>query len=300
MFWDFLLLRFHFGFTAVPEGACWVEQAMTGAYAPLGRRLFALLPRAPARPVPVLGPLSRWALTQDCRPGTLLYRDANNSLQDWLASPAGVGWSPTLLAARLASLANADAAPHLARAQQPPPPGPAAEAAAFVAVYPDFCGRMVDLLSRVRLVDPDALGCEVLADFAHLWGRHWGSARDPADFSLDWFGLTARQALRDLPAPPPGLWNAPPGWVLPHEWAFLACCYRALRPADRLALFLLVYGGLDVRQVSRLLFSLCGPSEWRWPNSPSGWPGALDHLTDVWMDVVRCVAGARARAPRGA
>jgi hypothetical protein len=63
-------------------------------------------------------------------------------------------------------------------------------------------------------------------------------------------------------------WDTRPTWIDPSEWRFLLCSYRALQPTDRLALFLLLYGGLNIRQVNRLLFSL--PSDGRGcPQTPA-------------------------------
>ena len=292
-FWDFALLRLHFGFGVVPGGLAWMTQALTAAYVPLSRRMFSAYPPGPALPVPILTPFSIWLLTRDCPAGTLLRHDADHRLNDLMAPPPPLRLDVTPFPGQLTAAGPVDAGPHLSVARRTPPPSPADEAAAMQAVGPDCRQRMTDFRSRVRLAAPVTLFEQTLTDFVGLWRQYAEGNHDPARFSHAWFFHDVIQLLEGWPAHPPRVWDARPVWIDPHEWPFLRCCYQVLRPVDRLALFLLLYGGLNIRQVNRLLGHLHNQTGWRWGEGPAGLEGAMSHLVARWAAVIDCLVEAR-------
>ncbi len=300
-FWDRILLRLHFGFTVVPGGAAWVLQALTGAYIPHSARLFTVLPTSRGLYPQPLDPRSLWVLTQDCPPGTLLNRHANHALQDFLRGPAGMGIDPAILAANVAAAGPSDLASFLALTSQNPPPSPAVEAAAMIAVLNDHVNRMIDFRVRVRMAAPVAVNPRasnpVLAEFTHFWRVYLACGHPPASFTIGWFSLEVKQALMRWPGLSPSAMSTQPTWLDASEWQFLLCAYQILQPTDRLALLLLLYAGLNIRQINRLLYNFQSQSGWQWSDSRADWGNALDHLVDVWMTVIRCL-GRAAGVPR--
>jgi hypothetical protein len=292
-FWDMVLLRFHFAFTVVPRGAGWVADAMTGAYLPQADRLFTILLSSRGLERRPLRPESFWLLTQDC-PGTLLYRHAAIALQQFFSSPPAAGSSPATLAAKVAAAAPLDAAPYLA--------SPKVEDAAMQTVQLDHISRMIDFRTRLQLVARDMVNPippnRMLTEFNNCWRRFRDGAPVPANFVLAWFGLGIEQDLQRWPGSPLTMPRERPSGIDASEWPFLVCAH-SLPPTDGLALLLLVYGQLNIRQINRLLYRCRHQSGWRWTDRPEDWDPSLSHIVEVWLKVVKCM-GTAAGGPRAA
>jgi hypothetical protein len=231
-----------------------------------------------------------WLLTEDCPEAGDLGRRARQRLADWASplqpSPVDV----TAFPAQLAADAPVDATPWLVQARQPQPPGPEVETAALLAVVPDFSRRMTDFRARVRMQAPFTLLPEAVADFVCAWDHFWGSNRHPADFPLSCFDHELVNALTEWPAHPSYFsWATRPTWIDRSEWDCLRCCYNAtvVSRVDRAALFLLIFGALNVPQIVRLFRLLGHQTGWNFPLNAAGYAAATEHLVQKLAAVLR-------------
>jgi hypothetical protein len=294
MFWDFVLLRLHLGFGVVPGGLAWVTQAVENAYSPPWRRMFAVHPPGPAMPLPRLEAFSLWLLTQDSTRGPRVLHDAAGALQQQIDHLPPLGLDVGPFPGMLANARPVDPSPHLSLARKGSPPDTAAEASALSALGPHYRERMSAFRSRVRLEAPVNLLEEIEADFAQLWRQYWERDQSAADFPLDWFFHDVVGALADWPAPSSSFtWDSRPMWIDRHEWSFLRCCYEKLGRVDRLAIFLLLYGALNIRQIVTLFRLLHNRTHWHWSETQAGHERVMDHLLERWTAVVECMSLAR-------
>jgi hypothetical protein len=292
MFWDALLLRFHFGFKALPDGLEYASRALGTAYAPR-QRLFTVLPSGQPQ-LPQLSDFSVWLLTQDCPVTTLLGQHAYHRLNDLnLRQPPlrpDISSFPTLLEAN----APVNVARGLAAAREE---DLVREAQALMVVGPSLRRRMTEFRARVWMQPPVELIPAVYQDFPGWWNQVRDSRRlKPEDLPLHYFRLDVENELRHPHRSPARIcWDSRPTWIDPWEWAFLRACYNSdVSPVDRLALFLLIYGALDVAQITRLFWQLHTQTGWPFPLTAAGYTAAMDHLVRQWAAVLRYMARDRA------
>jgi hypothetical protein len=314
-FWDHALRRLHFAFVEryPDQGRECVQRVMENAFNQprlWPAALFVLSPAGPGgnRP-PVLAAESIQLLAVDCPHSNLGFRARQLARPAWpadrllaalkAAEPPDV--TGTLAQARLA--AGGKAGPEVtAAAGVPENPGEGA-AQVFEEFFQDLhvpptpeqmqqgdeVGRafrplLCAFLGRVSETDPAAYQEPVLEDFVHLWRRYLAGRTAPQDFWLLSFGPLVRDVVHRVS--PPQVLPARTWVEDPAERLFLECCAATLSHVDRVALFLVLYGALDVRQVVRVLRAAVPPG-WAWAANPET---AMDHLTERWVDVVEEMA----------
>jgi hypothetical protein len=302
-FWDRALRRFHFAFVSVsPDaGRDFLQRAMENASNPQRiwpAALFVLTPVGPGRKrPPVLSEDSIQLLAVNCPSSNLGSRARR------IARPL---WTSDQLDARLRAAEPPDVTRQITEARGnialnpgaavnegedttrvieqlsgsllPPPTLEQMQRGEEAAMA--FCPALCLFLGVVSRRDPKVYAPAVLEDFVHLWRQYLAGSTAPRDFWLLCFRPLVQEALQRVPAP-----EVHPGWTWiddPDERRFLECGDSILSHVDRVALFLVLYGGLNIQQLIVVLCSIV-PQGWKWTKSIDE---AMNHLTERWLDVV--------------
>jgi hypothetical protein len=305
-FWDFVIRRFHLAVVGIlPRGWTFVDEAMQNAFHPFMAEgqpsaFFVCSPTGPCGGPPVVTACSLQLLAVDCR--TTAVGNRARALLGWGRDDATLDSREAPLTSGLRS-AELDVAARITQARllsdRDPagaPPTPETFELAMSAPLLPPTRKQLEIGEEVRNYYSPQISCFLLRaihsrpsieEFMVAWEegcracwlRYLRGRKPPEDFGFDCFVDAVRFAL----APPHG----PPRRVEDgDEQLFLECARSGLRQTDRVALFLLLYAGLNIRQIKRVLGAALGSP---WPRAGSGedaWVDAMEHITDRWIDVI--------------
>jgi hypothetical protein len=285
-FWNFVVLRLHFAFGIVKEGRAHVESALESAYVPVRRYFFAVPHTWHARHLPVLNALSIQLLGRDYNRLGLGHDASKSARPIW----ATADLESLLAAAELTTAGPLDETLLLSLAGQ----DPEVEALALDRVQGSYLTRTTDFLTRVCLVPPDRVGPGLLPLFTSLWRHHWDNRGKPDDFWYRWFDLFIPDVLAYQAPFRAGPSDCPVWMGDEAEWLFIAGCHNVLRREERAALFLILWSGLNIRQVVRLLHGRAGLADSRPGDGPDDAPiRVMGRLAERWAAIMNWMAGVR-------